>query len=80
MGYFMQFLVDALLLGGIYTLMAIGLALSFGVTRVINFAHGEVVMLGAYGAFAIFGAANVDPLIALIPLMIVAALAGLGLF
>lgn len=45
-----QALVDAVLLGGIYTLMASGLALSLGITRVINFAHGESIMLGAYGA------------------------------
>ena len=43
-----QLLVDALLLGGIYTLMAIGLALSFGVTRVVNFAHASLLLAGGY--------------------------------
>ena len=41
-----QFLLDSLLLGGLYCLMAVGLALAFGVTRIINFAHGEMIMLG----------------------------------
>ncbi|MEJ0068736.1 MAG: hypothetical protein WDO24_08440 [Pseudomonadota bacterium] len=40
-----QVLVDSALLAGLYTLMAIGLSLGFGVTRIINFAHGECVML-----------------------------------
>jgi branched-chain amino acid transport system permease protein len=68
-----QLLVDALLLGGVYTLMAIGLALSFGVTRVVNFAHGEAVMLGAYGAYVLFTSLGVDPLVAM-PLLMIAGL------
>lgn len=80
MDYIPQLIVDALLLGGIYTLMVIGLALSFGVTRVINFAHGEMVMLGAYGAFTVFAGFGVDPLIAMPVLMVAGGLLGMGLF
>ena len=40
-----------LLLGGIYGLVSIGLNLIFGVVRIVNFAQGELVMLGMYGAF-----------------------------
>lgn len=66
-----QFLIDSVLLGGLYTLMAIGFSLSFGVTRIINFAHGEFIMLGAYAAFWLFSLGGVDPLLAL-PLVILA--------
>src|SRR5450759_2973768 len=65
-----QLLIDALLMGGLYALMSIGLSLGFGVTRIINFAHGEFVMLGAYGAFWLFTLYKIDPLIAL-PLIVV---------
>lgn len=65
MNLLLQFLVDSALLGGLYTLMAIGFSLSFGVTRIINFAHGEFIMLGAYGSFWIFKIWGVDPLIAM---------------
>ncbi len=44
-------LVTGLLVGGIYALVAIGLNLVFGVIRVVNFAHGEFLMLGMYGAY-----------------------------
>jgi len=74
MNLLLQFLVDSILLGGLYTLMAIGFSLSFGVTRIINFAHGEFIMLGAYGAFWIFKIWGVDPLIAM-PAIIVLGLA-----
>lgn len=75
-----QLFVDALLQGGIYTLMVIGLALSFGVTRVVNFAHGEAVMLGAYGAFTLFTLTGLDPLAAMPLLMVAGVLLGIALF
>jgi branched-chain amino acid transport system permease protein len=75
LGLTLQILVDSLLLGGVYTLMAIGLSLAFGVTRIINFAHGDIVMYGAYAAFFAFVGLNVDPLISL---LLVAVLGGIG--
>jgi len=51
MADFLRILVIALLLGGIYSLVAMGLSLIFGVIRVVNFAQGELVMLGMYGAY-----------------------------
>jgi branched-chain amino acid transport system permease protein len=77
---FIQAVIDSILLGGIYVLMAIGLSLSFGVTRLINFAHGEVVMLGGYGAFWLFTLLHIDPLVALLPLAPLGALLGALLF
>ncbi|MDE2399218.1 MAG: branched-chain amino acid ABC transporter permease, partial [Burkholderiales bacterium] len=44
-------LVFGLLLGGIYGLVSIGLNLIFGVIRIVNFAQGELVMFGMYGAW-----------------------------
>lgn len=51
MDEFFRVLVIAVLLGGIYGLVAMGLSLIFGVVRVVNFAQGELVMLGMYGAY-----------------------------
>ncbi len=44
----MQFLINALSLGGLYALMALGLALIYGILRLVNFAYGELVMVGGY--------------------------------
>lgn len=65
MTLFPQFLLDSMLLGGLYCLMAVGLSLAFGVTRIINFAHGEMIMLGAYGAYMLSARAGIDPLLSL---------------
>ncbi len=80
MEYLGQCAVDSILLGGLYTLMVIGLSLSFGITRVINFAHGEAIMLGAYGAYWAMTLWNVDPLIAMPVLMLLGGIAGYVLF
>src|SRR5215210_3543773 len=59
-----QLIVSALLLGGIYALIAVGLTLIFGVLRVVNFAHGEFLMLGMYGAWALSSVAGFNPYMA----------------
>ncbi|MDP1693662.1 MAG: branched-chain amino acid ABC transporter permease [Burkholderiaceae bacterium] len=75
-----EFFRDALLLGGLYCLMAVGLALAFGVTRIINFAHGEMIMLGAYGAYFLSNSLRVDPLLSLPLVAIGVALIGWLIF
>ena len=44
----LQYVIDALNVGGLYALMALGIGLIFGIMRLINFAHGEMVMVGGY--------------------------------
>jgi branched-chain amino acid transport system permease protein len=61
-----QQLVLGLLLGGLYGLAAAGLSLVFGVLKVLNVAHGELIMLGGYGAFWLFALAGLDPFAALV--------------
>jgi branched-chain amino acid transport system permease protein len=53
--------VSTVLLGGIYALIAVGLTLIFGIMRVVNFAHGEFLMLGMYLAFWTFSLYALDP-------------------
>jgi branched-chain amino acid transport system permease protein len=53
--YFFQQLVNAVSIGSLYALMAVGLAMVFGILRLINFAHGDLMMVAAYfAAFALF--------------------------
>jgi branched-chain amino acid transport system permease protein len=61
-----QLVASSLLLGGVYGLMSIGLTLIFGVMRVVNFAHGEYLMLGMYLAFWGFARYGVDPYLSLV--------------
>jgi branched-chain amino acid transport system permease protein len=56
-----QQLVLGLLIGGLYGLAAAGLGLVFGVMKVLNVAHGELIMLGGYGAFWLVTLLGIDP-------------------
>jgi len=47
-------LINGLLFGGVCALVALGLNLLFGVARIVNLAHGEIIMLGMYGVFWIY--------------------------
>ena len=72
-----QQLILGLLVGGLYGLTAAGLSLSFGVLRVLNVAHGELLMLGGYGTFWLFTLWQIDPFVSL--LGVGPAMFGLGL-
>jgi branched-chain amino acid transport system permease protein len=61
----LQLLVNGILLGGIYALISIGLTLIFGVIRIINFAHGEFLMLSMYFTFFLYSFVGLDPYVAL---------------
>lgn len=65
MELFIQTLVNGLLQSGIYALVASGLALAVGVVGIVNFAHGEYLMIGAFLAWAASAMLGVDPLLAL---------------
>lgn len=71
-----QATLNGLMLGGVYSLMAVGLSLIFGVMRIINFAHGELMIWGMYLAYWLFTLGGLDPLLSL-PLT-TAAIFGLG--
>lgn len=67
-----QNLVFGLFVGSIYGIGAVGLALVFGVLKILNVAHGELVMLGAYASYWIFIGLGLDPFLSLalvVPLM-----------
>ena len=69
-------LVTGLLRGGLYALMAVGLALVFGVMNICHFAHGEYYVLGAYAAYFAFVTYNMNPVPAIITAALLSFLAG----
>ena len=66
--YFLQQVVNALSAGSLYALMAVGLAMVFGILRLINFAHGDLMMIAAYLAVFCLGAGL--PLAAALPIIV----------
>lgn len=60
-----QILLNGILLGGLYAVMALGLALVWGVLNIVNLAHGAFIMLGAYVSWHLFTYAHIDPFVGL---------------
>jgi len=60
--------VSGLLTGLVYGLMALGLSVIFGVVRVVNFAHGEMMTIAMYIAIVLFQAFKLDPLVMMVPI------------
>jgi branched-chain amino acid transport system permease protein len=79
LGLLIQILVWGLYAGCIYILLAIGLNLIFGVMKVVNFAHGELLMLGAYATFWIYTYSHIDPYLVIPLAMLLIAVLGLGI-
>ena len=61
-------IISGVLTGLVYGLMALGLSVIFGVVRVVNFAHGEMMAIAMYLAIVLFNTLGVDPLVLVIPL------------
>ncbi|MCX5880831.1 MAG: branched-chain amino acid ABC transporter permease [Deltaproteobacteria bacterium] len=72
MAVFLQSMISGILIGGVYALIGIGLTIIFGVMRVINFAHGDLLMIGMYMTYFLFALLHIDPFVSIvvtIPLM-----------
>jgi branched-chain amino acid transport system permease protein len=58
----LQQLINGLDLGSIYALIALGYTMVYGIVKLINFAHGEVMMVGAYIGFFVMTGMDADPI------------------
>jgi branched-chain amino acid transport system permease protein len=66
MQMFFQAAISGMLMGGVYALIGVGLTLIFGVMQVINFAHGDLVMVGMYITWLLFSHWHVDPFVSIL--------------
>jgi branched-chain amino acid transport system permease protein len=74
---FVQSVVSGVLTGSLYAMIAVGLTIVFGVMRIINLAHGEMVMLGMFGAYWSYTLWGIDPFLSIViwaPLMFAAGM------
>ena len=70
--------VNGILLGGVYGGFAVGLSLILGVLRIVNIAHSAVLIIGALGYWQLVNGLGLDPLLAIVPIVVLGYLLGLG--
>src|SRR6188472_2130092 len=82
--FFFQLTVNGIILGSVYALIALGYSMVYGILKLLNFAHGEVYMIGAFIGYGVLtaSAGPTDPMFPvwlLLPFMFIAAMIGAGL-
>jgi branched-chain amino acid transport system permease protein len=80
MDTFVQSIVSGLLTGSLYAMIGVGLTVIFGVMRIINMAHGDMVMLGMYGAFLAPTFLRIDPFLSIVIWIPIAFLLGVFIY
>jgi branched-chain amino acid transport system permease protein len=73
-------LINGVLTGGVYALVALGLTLIYGVLHIVNFAHGSLLMLAMFGAWMLVSWVGLDPYAALVPLTAIMFVFGWALY
>jgi branched-subunit amino acid ABC-type transport system permease component len=78
--YFLEFIVDGLLIGFVYGIAAMGLSLIWGVMKVINLSHGAIMALGMFGIYLSFNGLGLNPYIALLLVAVGGLLMGIAVY
>ena len=73
---FLSYLINGISLGSVYALIALGYTMVYGIAKMLNFAHGDVIMIGSYVVFFTFGSFGWNPAAAIILSMIVCTMLG----
>lgn len=76
--YMFQLILNGLMVGGVYALISIGLTLIFGVLEIVNFAHGEFLMVSMYATYWLFQLFGIDPYLSIIIILPTFYLIGLA--
>lgn len=76
MAQFFQTLISGLSLGSIYALIALGYTMVYGIAKMLNFAHGDIIMIGAYAGIVVVGSIGLPPALAIVLSIVICA--GLG--
>ncbi|MGN1339154.1 MAG: branched-chain amino acid ABC transporter permease [Oscillospiraceae bacterium] len=74
---FLNYLINGLSLGSVYAIIALGYTMVYGIAKMLNFAHGDVIMVGAYIIFNCMTALNIPPILSVIISMVLCTVLGI---
>ena len=76
MDILVQLIVNGIMLGSMYAIISVGLTLIFGIVRVVNFAHGELLMVGMYATYLLGAKLGMHPYLAALPVVVLLFVVG----
>ena len=76
---FLSYLINGVSLGSVYAIIALGYTMVYGIAKMLNFAHGDVIMVGAYVAFCAMQYMGLPPVIAVLGAMLVCTILGISI-
>lgn len=74
---FLSYLITGISLGSVYALIALGYTMVYGIAKMLNFAHGDIIMIGSYAVFFTFGASSMNPILSILLSMVVCTILGI---
>ena len=77
MSSFLSYVINGISLGSVYAIIALGYTMVYGIAKMLNFAHGDVIMVGGYMLFVLMYSANLNPFVALLIAMILCTILGI---
>ncbi|MCQ2540687.1 MAG: branched-chain amino acid ABC transporter permease [Lachnospiraceae bacterium] len=76
---FLSYLINGISLGSVYAIIALGYTMVYGIAKMLNFAHGDVIMVGCYIVFMMMGKAGVPPIVAILGAVVICTVLGMGI-
>ena len=73
---FISYLLNGISLGSVYAIIALGYTMVYGIAKMLNFAHGDVIMIGGYVVFTVVSTLGLNPILALIIVVLICTLLG----
>ena len=74
---FLSYLINGISLGSVYAIIALGYTMVYGIAKMLNFAHGDVIMVGAYISYCVTEYLGLSPIVSVIAAMVVCTVLGI---
>ncbi len=76
---FLRYLINGISLGSVYAIIALGYSMVYGIAKMLNFAHGDIIMVGAYIVFCVMVYLSMPPFLAVLAAIVVCTLLGIAI-
>ena len=73
---FLSYLINGISLGSVYAIIALGYTMVYGIAKMLNFAHGDIIMVGGFAAFTVISTMGGNPIVGVLTAVVVCTVLG----